>query len=69
MRTQCSNCKTKSSIQPVGDGCHTCLSGIMRVVKEESKSSRGYSMFGGRSGCISVRDMKLPPSEIHRLNE
>lgn len=29
-QTICSNCKTTSNQQPIGDGCHVCLCGYMK---------------------------------------
>lgn len=34
IETQCSYCGVKSHNQPPGDGCHSCLKGIMKPIKD-----------------------------------
>lgn len=34
---RCTYCRTESSIQTHGDGCHACLRGVMQRVDEEGK--------------------------------
>ena len=29
----CTHCETTTSSQSIGDGCHTCLKGVMQLIK------------------------------------